>query len=366
MLVGVAKETKPAERRVALSPAGAHELVATGQDVVVERGAGEGSGFADLAYAEVGARVGDRDEVWATSELLLKVKEPIEHEYELLRPRMTLFAYLHLAAELDLTAALVEADVTAIAYETVEDRDGRLSLLAPMSAIAGRLAAQAGAYFLQAPLGGAGVLMGGAPGVSPARVVIVGGGAVGTHAARVAAGMGAATTILERSSARIRELDEQFDGRVQVLMSDPLTVSQEVPGADLVIGAVLIPGARAPRVVTRKMLREMRTGTVIVDVAIDQGGCVETSRPTTYDDPVFVVDGVLHYCVSNMPGAVPATATRALTNATLPYVRKLATLGIDQALSEDPGLAKGLNVRGGRILNAEVARAQTAPRYKTA
>jgi alanine dehydrogenase len=357
MIVGVAQETKLAERRVALTPAGALELVDDGHHVLVETSAGVGSGFPDAAYAEAGARIVDRDEAWGASDLLLKVKEPIGPEYSRLRPDMTLFTYLHLAADPALTRALVDAGTTAIAYETVEDSHGGLPLLAPMSAIAGRLATQAGAYFLQAPLGGAGVLIGGAPGVGPARVVIVGGGAVGTHAARVAAGMGAETTILERSSSRIRALDDQFDGRVKVLMSDAMTVREEVRRSDVVIGAVLVPGARAPRVVTREMLAEMGSGTVVVDVAIDQGGCVETARPTTHDEPTYVVDDVVHYCVTNMPGAVPSTSTRALTNATLPYVRRLAGLGVQDALAQDPGLGLGLNVQGGRIVNEAVARA---------
>ncbi|HMJ95749.1 MAG TPA: alanine dehydrogenase [Thermoleophilaceae bacterium] len=361
MIVGVAQETKQAERRVALTPAGALELVSDGHDVLLERGAGEGSGFPDAVYAEAGARVVKREEVWGSTELLLKVKEPTEPEYERLRADMTLFTYLHLAADPALAHALMDSGTTAIAYETVEDRHGGLPLLAPMSAIAGRLATQAGAYFLQAPLGGAGVLIGGAPGVGPARVLIIGGGAVGTHAARVAAGMGAETTILERSAARIRALDDQFDGRIKVLMSDALSVREEVRRSDIVIGAVLVPGARAPRVITRAMLGEMRRGTVIVDVAIDQGGCVETARPTTHDDPAYTIDGVLHYCVTNMPGAVPSTSTRALTNATVPYVRRLASLGVQGAFAEDPGLAKGLNVAGGRIVNDAVARAFEDP-----
>ena len=357
MVVGVPKEIKPAERRVALTPAGVQELVARGAEVLVEQGAGGGSGFDDAAYAQAGASVvPSAAEVWELSDLLLKVKEPVSEEYALMREQQALFTYLHLAADRPLTDALVRAGATAIAYETVSDDDGGLPLLAPMSEIAGRLATQAGAYFLQSPLGGNGTLIGGAPGVAPAEVVIVGGGAVGKAAARVACGMGAQVTILERSPRRIRELEEYFDGRAAVLMSDPLSLRALLPTADLVIGAVLIPGARAPRLISRDDLAVMRRGAVLVDVAIDQGGFAETSHPTTHAEPVYEVEGVLHYCVSNMPGAVPVTATRALTNATLPYVLRLAD-GVDAALAAEPGLAEGVNVRGGEIVNPAISSA---------
>jgi alanine dehydrogenase len=358
MQIGVVKEIKPAERRVALTPAGAHELVSAGHQVLIERGAGNGAGFDDAAYQLAGAQiVAQAAEVWSESRLLLKVKEPIEPEYSLLHDQLTLFTYLHLAPNRPLTEALLSAGTTAIAYETVEDARGHLPLLAPMSEVAGRLAAQAGAYFLQAPFGGPGVLIGGVPGVAPAKVLVIGGGVVGTHAARVAVGMGAEVTILERSIDRLIELEQLFDGRARCLMSDAHTLELGLREADLVIGAVLIPGALAPKLVTREMLALLRPHSVLVDVAIDQGGCFATSHPTTHTDPTYVIDGIVHYCVANMPGAVPATSTRALTNATLPYVRKLADLGAEQALSADPGLALGLNVAGGEIVYAPVAEA---------
>jgi alanine dehydrogenase len=353
-------ESKPQERRVALTPGGALELTHAGHEVLVQAGAGEGSGFADAAYAEAGARlVEGADGVWADSELLLKVKEPIAPEYERLNPDAVLFTYLHLAPDPALTTALMRSGTTAIAYETVEDARGGLPLLAPMSEIAGRLATQAGAYYLQAPYGGNGTLIGGAPGVAPAKVLVIGGGAVGTHAARVAVGMGADVTILERSLPRIRELEEAFGASARVLMSDTLTLREQLSVSDVVVGAVLIPGAKAPHLISRADLAAMKDGSVICDVAIDQGGCAETSRPTTHAEPTFVVDGVVHYCVANMPGAVPVTSTRALTNATLPYVLRLAG-GVDAALAADPGLARGLNVAGGEIRNLEVAEAFAA------
>ncbi|WP_210496006.1 alanine dehydrogenase [Patulibacter sp. SYSU D01012] len=362
MRVGVVTEIKPAERRVALTPAGALELTEAGHEVLVQAGAGVGSGFADQAYVASGARIVDEAKsVWGESELLLKVKEPIKPEYELLNKDATLFTYLHLAADAPLTEALVANGTNAIAYETVVGPKGGLPLLAPMSEVAGRLAAQAGAYFLQAPLGGRGVLIGGVPGVAPARVVVIGGGVVGTNAARVAVGMGAEVTILERSIPRLIELEQYFEGRARVLMSDPLTLREEVSHADVVIGAVLVAGAAAPKLISREMLADMRKNAVIVDVAIDQGGCAETSTPTTHGDPTYVVDDVLHYCVANMPGAVPATSTRALTNATLPYVKALAN-GVDEALAADPGLQSGVNVRGGEILVPAVAEALEASR----
>ena len=364
MRIGVVKEIKQAEKRVALTPAGAHELAALGHDVLVETGAGVGSGFPDDAYASVGARLlSDAAEVWHDSELLMKVKEPIEPEYPLLHADLMLFTYLHLAPNRPLTAALMSSGATAIAYETVETPDGHLPLLAPMSEIAGRLAAQAGAYFLQAPLGGPGVLIGGVTGVAPARVVVIGGGVVGTQAARIALGTEGEVTILERSLARLHELDQYFGARARILMSDALLLEEALREADVVIGAVLVPGALAPQLVTRKMLGLLKPRSVIVDVAIDQGGCFETSHPTTHAEPVFEVDEILHYCVANMPGAVPVTATRALTNATLPYVRRLAQQGADAAFADDPSFARGLNVKHGEIVYEPVATAyaQGAP-----
>jgi alanine dehydrogenase len=362
MRVGVVKEVKVAERRVALTPAGARELTARGHEVLVEAGAGAGARLGDDAYEAAGARIaGDSGEVWDAAELLLKVKEPVASEYPCLHTGQILFTYLHLAANPSLTEALMRSGATAIAYETIEGADGTLPLLAPMSEVAGRLAAQAAAYFLQAPLGGPGVLIGGVPGVAPARVAVIGGGVVGTHAARVAVGMGAHVTVLERSLRRVRELELLFGTRATVLASDALTIEAVLGDSDAAIGAVLVPGARAPRLVTREQLALMPEGAVVVDVAIDQGGCFETSRPTTHLDPTFAVDAIVHYCVANMPGAVPVTSTRALTNATLPYVLRLADAGDpDAAIAADPGLAPGVNVRDGELVSAPVAEALAA------
>jgi alanine dehydrogenase len=352
MRVGVVRERKEGERRVALTPRGAGELCAAGHKVLVESGAGDGAGFADDEYARAGACVTESaGPIWKTSELLLKVKEPEGEEYELLHPGLALFAYLHLAPNAELVNALVGAGATAIAYETVEDDDGALPLLAPMSEIAGRLAAQAAAYFLQAPVGGPGVLAGGAAGVAPARVAILGGGIVGVNAARVAAGLGADVTILESSPQRLRELDERLGGSARVLASDSAALDECLHAADAVIGAVLVRGATTPKLVTREMLGLLKPRSVVVDVAIDQGGCFETSRPTTPLDPTYPVDDILHYCVANMPGTVPVTATRALTNATFPYVRRLTDLGVARALEADAGFARGLNARAGRLTN---------------
>ena len=356
MRIGVAKEIKPDEYRVALTPAGALELIRSGHEVAIETGAGVGSAFPDEVYERVGARIVSADDVWERSELVLKVKEPIEQEYARLREGLILFTYLHIAADEPQTRALVASGITAVAYETVEV--GRtLPLLAPMSEVAGRLAAQAGAYFLEKPLGGRGLLLGGVPGVAPGKVVIVGGGVVGYNAAIIALGLGAQVTILERSIDRMRHLEEILSGRVTLLMSSSLQVAASVEDADLVIGAVLIPGAVAPKLVTAEMIRGMKDGAVVVDVAIDQGGCFETSHPTTHAEPVYVVDGVIHYCVANMPGAVPVTSTRALTNATLPYVEAIANKGLAQAVALDPALAMGVNVIGGKITYEAVAEA---------
>jgi alanine dehydrogenase len=355
MRIGVVKEIKSDEYRVALTPAGARELVQRGHDVLVEAGAGSGSAFPDSAYEAAGARLAGVDDVWADSELLLKVKEPIEPEYSQLREGLVLFTYLHIAADEPLTRALVESGITGVAYETVETDDRRLPLLAPMSEIAGRLAAQAGAYFLEKPLGGRGVLLGGVPGVASGSVVVIGGGMVGYNAALIALGLGANVTILERSIDRMRYLEEILGARVNLLMSSALQVEESVAQADVVIGAVLIPGAVAPMLVTRQMVSDMKDGAVIADVAIDQGGCVETARPTTHSDPVYMVDGVTHYCVANMPGAVPVTSTQALTNATIPYVEEIATHGLREAIARDPALARGVNVLDGKITYEAVA-----------
>jgi alanine dehydrogenase len=357
--IGVAKEIKTDEYRVALTPAGALELTRRGHDVLVETGAGQGSAFPDAAYVNVGARIGSVDDVWNDSELLLKVKEPIEEEYPRLRDGLVLFTYLHIAADEPLTHALVDSGVTAVAYETVETPDGRLPLLAPMSEIAGRLAAQAGAYFLEKPLGGRGLLLGGVPGVAPGRVVVIGGGIVGYNAAVIAIGLGANVTILERSIDRMRHLDEILSGRVSLVMSSSLQIGESIKDADVVIGAVLIPGALAPKLITRAMLGDMKEGSVFCDVAIDQGGCAETSRPTTHTEPVYEVEGVTHYCVANMPGAVPITSTKALTNATLPYVEAVAEHGLREAVARDPALAFGVNVVDGKITYNAVAEAHS-------
>jgi len=357
MRIGVAKEIKPQEYRVALTPAGARELVQSGHDVVIETGAGSGSQFADEQYEANGARIAAVDEVWETADLLLKVKEPIASEYPRLREGLVLFTYLHIAADEPLTRALLESGITAVAYETVETDQRALPLLAPMSEIAGRLAAQAGAYFLEKPLGGRGLLLGGVPGVAPGRVLVIGGGIVGYNAAVIALGLGANVTILERSIDRMRHLDEVLSGRVSLVMSSSLQIEESVAEADVVIGAVLIPGALAPKLVTREMLRGMKDGAVLCDVAIDQGGCAETSRPTTHSEPVYEVDGVTHYCVANMPGAVPITSTKALTNATLPYVEAIADRGLREAVSRDPALARGVNVLDGRLTYEAVAEA---------
>jgi alanine dehydrogenase len=355
--IGVAKEIKSDEYRVALTPAGARELGQRGHDVIVETGAGGGSSFTDAAYEAAGARIASVEDVWADADLLLKVKEPIEPEYGRLREGLVLFTYLHIAADEPLTRALIDSGITAVAYETVETDSGALPLLAPMSEIAGRLSAQAGAYFLEKPLGGRGLLLGGVAGVAPGRVLIIGGGIVGYNAAVIAIGLGASVTILERSLDRMRHLDEILSGRVSLVMSSTLQIEESVREADVVIGAVLIPGARAPKLITREMLTTMKTGSVFCDVAIDQGGCAETSKPTTHTDPVYVVEGVTHYCVANMPGAVPITSTKALTNATLPYVEAIAEHGLVEAVARDPALARGVNVLDGKVTYEAVAEA---------
>jgi len=355
--IGVAKEIKTDEYRVALTPAGARELVQKGHEVLIESTAGDGSSFSDPDYERAGARIVSVDDVWGQSELLLKVKEPIATEYPRLREGLVLFTYLHIAADEPLTRALIDSGITAVAYETVETDDRRLPLLAPMSEIAGRLAAQAGAYFLEKPLGGRGLLLGGVPGVAPGRVLVIGGGIVGYNSAIIAIGLGAQVTVLDRSIDRMRYLDEILSGRVSLVMSSTLQIEASIAEADVVIGAVLVPGARAPKLVTRGMLGLMKKGAVIVDVAIDQGGCVETAKPTTHSNPVYEVDGITHYCVANMPGGVPITSTKALTNATLPYVESIAERGLVRAVSTDPALARGVNVLDGRITYEAVAEA---------
>jgi alanine dehydrogenase len=359
MKVGVPTEIKPDEYRVALTPAGARELKEHGHEVIVQAGAGEGSGIADDDYAAQGARiVPDAESVFGQAELVLGVKEPQPGEVELLRPEQTLFTYLHLAPAPDLTRALMESGATAVAYETVEDGQSRLPLLAPMSEVAGKIATQAGAFMLERPLGGRGVLLGGVPGVAAANVMVIGGGVVGFNAAKIAIGMDADVFVYDRSVDRLRELDVAFAGRASTVYSSTLAVEEMLPRADLVIGAVLVHGARAPYVVKREQLKLMNPRSVLVDVSIDQGGCFETSRPTTHTDPTYEVDGVTHYCVANMPGAVPITSTFALTNATMPYVVKLATEGVEGALLGDPGFLAGLNVAAGKVTYEPVARDQ--------
>jgi alanine dehydrogenase len=355
--IGVAKEIKSDEYRVALTPAGARELGQRGHEVIVETGAGDGSSFSDATYEAAGARIASVDEVWADAELLLKVKEPIEPEYGRLREGLVLFTYLHIAADEPLTRALLDSGIRAVAYETVETDSRALPLLAPMSEIAGRLAAQAGAYFLEKPLGGRGLLLGGVPGVAPGRVVVIGGGMVGYNAAVIAIGLGAHVTILERSIDRMRHLEEILSGRVSLVMSSTLQIEESVSEADVVIGAVLIPGAVAPKLITHEMVAGMKEGAVLADVAIDQGGCAETSHPTTHSEPVYTVEGVTHYCVANMPGAVPITSTKALTNATLPYVEAIATYGLAEAVARDPALARGVNTVDGKLTYEAVAEA---------
>jgi alanine dehydrogenase len=354
--IGVVKEIKADEYRVALTPAGARELIGRGHDVLVEAGAGEGSAFPDDAYRAVGASIGSTADAWA-AELVLKVKEPLPSEYAFLHEGQVLFTYLHLAASEELTRALVDSGAACVAYETVETANGALPLLAPMSEIAGRLAAQAGAYFLEKPLGGRGLLLGGVAGVAPGKVLIIGGGIVGYNSAIIAIGLGANVTILERSIDRMRHLEQILSGRVSLVMSSTLQIEESVTDADVVIGAVLIPGARAPKLITRQMLTTMKNGAVFCDVAIDQGGCAETSRPTTHSEPTYVVEGITHYCVANMPGAVPITSTKALTNATLPYVEAIADYGLADAVARDPALAKGVNVLDGKVTYEAVAEA---------
>jgi len=356
MRVGVPTEIKNHEYRVAITPAGVAELVARGHEVLVQAGAGAGSAITDADYKAAGAQlVPTAEQVWSEADLVLKVKEPIEPEYGLMRRGQTLFTYLHLAASKPCTEALLASGTTSIAYETVQTADGALPLLAPMSEVAGRLAAQVGAYQLMRTQGGRGVLMGGVPGVAPAEVVVIGGGTAGYNAARVAAGMGAQVTVFDISINKLRELDAEFGGRIATRHSSSLALREAVERADLVIGAVLVPGRKAPKLVTNETVAHMRSGAVLVDIAIDQGGCFEDSRPTTHDDPTFTVHDTVFYCVANMPGAVPRTSTFALTNATLPYVLKLADLGWRDACTADPALARGLSTHDGALLSREVA-----------
>ncbi|HEX8097077.1 MAG TPA: alanine dehydrogenase, partial [Pyrinomonadaceae bacterium] len=356
MIIGLPKEIKDNEYRVGLTPAGVRAFTDAGHKVVVERSAGEGSGFADDLYQRAGATLLDSaDEVWGQGEMVVKVKEPIAPEYPRMREGQLLFTYLHLAPDLELTKQLLERKVTGIAYETITDRQGTLPLLTPMSEVAGRMAVQVGANYLEKMNGGRGILLGGVPGVPAARVLIIGGGVVGTNAAKIAVGMGAQVTIVDKNLDRLRELDDIFLSKISTLASSAYAIHGAIAEADLIIGGVLVPGAAAPKLVTREMLKDVSKGSVIVDVAVDQGGCMETTRPTTHSNPTYYVEDVLHYCVANMPGAVPRTSTFALTNATLPYALRLANRGFLDAINSDPGLKEGVNTYAGKLTYKAVA-----------
>ncbi len=361
MIIGVPKEIKDNEYRVAMTPGGVKQLVHEGHEVWVQHGAGEGSGFTDEAFENAGAKiVPDAAAAWQ-AEMVVKVKEPQPSEYDFLRSDLTLFTYLHLAADEELTRAMMASGVTGIAYETVELADGHLPLLQPMSEVAGRMSVQIGAYYLEKMNGGRGKLMSGIPGVRPADVAIIGGGTVGTNAAKIALGMGANVVIIDINLDRLRYLDDVLGGRLATMASNPINIAEAVKRADLLIGAVLVKGARAPKLVTRQMISTMNPGSVVVDVAVDQGGCIETTHPTTHSNPTFLVDDVVHYCVSNMPGAVPRTSTYGLNNATLPYMVKLANMGAVEAIRRDPALAKGVNTFKGHITYPAVADAFGLP-----
>jgi len=362
MRIGVPTEIKTKEFRVGLTPAGVAMLSKAGHQVMIESGAGVGSGLSDEDYQRAGAElVPDRSEVWARADMIVKVKEPIAPEFALMREGQILFTYLHLAAAQELGAELLKRKVSGVAYETIETDDGKLPLLTPMSAVAGRMAVQAGASCLEKERGGKGILLGGVPGVRRGRVCIIGGGIVGANAARVAIGLGAQVTVLDINLDVLAYLDDIYEGRIITAYSDPITIEETVEKSDLVVGAVLVAGARAPRLVTEAMIKTMEAGSVIVDVAVDQGGCVETCRPTTHEDPTYVVHGIIHYCVANMPGAVPRTSTFALTNATMPYVKALASKGLDRAWREDPAMAKGVNTFAGKVTHPAVAEALGQP-----
>jgi alanine dehydrogenase len=358
MIIGVPKEIKTHENRVSLQPGGVLQFIRNGHEVHLQKGAGIGSGFNDEMYKESGANIVDNpDEIWSMADMIMKVKEPIAEEYPKMRKGQIIFTYFHFAASRELTEAVADSKCVAIAYETVEKADGTLPLLVPMSEVAGRMATQEGAKYLEKPTGGRGVLMGGIPGVPPANVMVLGGGIVGINSAKVAAGMGANTTILDLNIQRLRYLDDVMPKNVQTIYSSEGAIRNLLPQTDLVIGAVLIPGAKAPNLISREMLSLMRPGTVMVDVAIDQGGCFETSKPTTHADPIYIIDDVVHYCVANMPGAVPFTSTLGLTNVTLPYAVQIANKGWRKAMKEDPELKMGLNIASGKIVYKDVASA---------
>ncbi|HET9478696.1 MAG TPA: alanine dehydrogenase [Pyrinomonadaceae bacterium] len=362
MIVGLPKEIKDNEYRVGLTPAGVRALKDAGHQIMVERDAGAGSGFENALYERAGATIIDSaDEVWGQAEMIVKVKEPIAQEYPRMREGQLLFTYLHLAPDRELTRQLLDRKVTGIAYETITDRRGQLPLLTPMSEVAGRMAIQVGAHYLEKMSGGRGILLGGVPGVPAARVVIIGGGVVGTNAAKIAVGMGAHVTIIDNNLDRLRELDDIFLSKISTLASSAYMIQDAISQADLIVGAVLVKGAAAPKLVTRSMLKEVPNGALIVDVAVDQGGCIETTHPTTHSNPTYYVEGVLHYCVANMPGAVPRTSTFALTNATLPYALKLANKGFLHAIASDPGLKEGVNTFAGECTYEAVATDQGIP-----
>jgi alanine dehydrogenase len=362
MIIGVPKEIKNNENRVALTPAGVAEMINNGHSVYVQISAGEGSGFADSEYAEAGAKLlSTIEEVYAIADMIIKVKEPIASEYHLIKKDQLLFTYFHFASSESLTHAMIEREAVCLAYETVEKTDRSLPLLVPMSEVAGRMSIQEGAKYLEKPLKGRGILLGGVPGVPPAKVLVLGGGIVGTQAAKMAAGLGAQVTIMDVSLPRLRQLDDIMPANVTTVMSNNYNIKKAIIDADLVVGAVLIPGAKAPHLITRDMLKLMRPGTVLVDVAVDQGGCIETCTPTTHENPTFIIDDIVHYCVANMPGAVPYTSTLALTNATLPYAVQLANKGWQKACSENEELKKGLNIANGKILYKGVAEAWNLP-----
>ncbi len=356
MIVGIPKEIKNNENRVACTPAGVKEFVKRGHSIIVQSDAGDGSGFTPDMYAEAGAKMVDTiEEVYSSSEMIVKVKEPIEYEYKLIREDQLVFTFFHFASSEELTKAMIESKSVCIAYETVEKNDRSLPLLIPMSEVAGRMSIQEGAKYLEKPMKGRGILLGGVPGVRPAKVLILGGGVVGANAAKMAAGMGADVTIMDISLPRLRYLDDIMPANVNTFMSNEYHIRELIATHDLIVGAVLIPGAKAPNLITRDMLKEMLPGTVLVDVAVDQGGCIETCKPTTHQDPIYLIDDIVHYCVANMPGAVPYTSTLALTNATLPYAIKLANMGWKEACRKDKELMKGLNIIKGNVVYEAVA-----------
>lgn len=358
MLTGILKEIKPKENRVAMTPAGVEQIVSHGHSVLIETGAGDGSGFSDEDYVNAGAKIcSSAEEIYQKSEMIMKVKEPLPVEYPLIRKGQVVFTYFHFAANAELTNAIIDSGCIAVAYETIERENGSLPLLTPMSEIAGRMSIQEGAKYLENTYGGKGILLSGVPGVEPATVVIIGGGVVGTNAAKIAAGLGARVFLLDVNLERLRYLSDIMPPNVVTAMSNPENTRKLLKEADLIVGAVLIPGAVAPKLITREMLRLIKKGSVIVDVAIDQGGCIETSKPTTHDDPIYVVDGIIHYCVANMPGAVSFTSTKALTNATLPYALEIADKGYKKAAQENPEIARGINIIEGKVTHKGVAEA---------